>query len=173
MATATIPRRRRQRHPQNKSPDHPHRHSPPQNFPKRENENEQADEHMKPEEKIKPTSSYGVRRHVAAFPLGDMSPSARARTCPRTPNCGTARRPGHFFRGRRTPVRRYAVAATPSSQRVQVPASPRWAGKSYSGPVVLRDGGVAATSPVAALWRVPPANPNLICSPPPCKKSAA
>ena len=30
--------------------------------------------------------SFGVRWHVTAFPLGDMSPSSKARTCPRTPN---------------------------------------------------------------------------------------
>ena len=29
---------------------------------------------------------FGLRRRVAAFRLGDMSPSSKARTCPRTPN---------------------------------------------------------------------------------------
>jgi hypothetical protein len=31
-------------------------------------------------------SCLGVRRHVAALKLGDMSPSSKARTCPRTPH---------------------------------------------------------------------------------------
>jgi len=30
--------------------------------------------------------SFGVKRHVAAFLRGDMSPRSKARICPRTPN---------------------------------------------------------------------------------------
>lgn len=36
----------------------------------------------------KATVNFGLRRLGAAFGLGDMSPSFKARTCPRTPNNG-------------------------------------------------------------------------------------
>jgi hypothetical protein len=38
---------------------------------------------------------FGLRRHVAAFSLADMSASSEARACPRTPNLDAAVHFGH------------------------------------------------------------------------------
>ncbi len=41
--------------------------------------------------KLQAAPEYGLRRLDAAFQRADMSASSKARTCPRTPNCGTGK----------------------------------------------------------------------------------